>query len=175
LTASSDRSFGRFEEGVGIAKIGPPSDPFNVRVRATVHGSELGHTGTVIYLSADSLLMNSDDDGRRLAIPVPDIAKLEVWRYYMEPGLRDDEEGAIVGALIGFFLGGFAAGVSAPLAAAPPIGPWAAYGAAGGAAIGADMAGGAAAGGATLQWVEVSVRMLRQELCNCWIQKAATS
>jgi hypothetical protein len=161
--------------GVGIAKTGPPPDPFNVQVRVTVHSSAAlpaVQTGTLIYLSADSLFMNSEDDGSRLAVPVPHIAKLEVYRMYIEAGLNGAEKGEVVGSLIGILAALVGATMTAP-AGGTTVGEWVDLGATEGAAIGAEIGRDDGAGASSLQWVEVSVIRLREELCQCWIQEAA--
>jgi hypothetical protein len=148
-------------------------DPFNVQVRATTHGADTVHAGTIIYLSADSLLMNSEDDGRRLAIPVPRIAKLEVYRGYqlkVEEELNGPEIGSLLGALGGALLAIFGGAITHPLQE-PDVFSWGVDGALVGASIGAEIGrdGAAVPPGWVEVWEDVSVSRLREELCQCWL------
>jgi hypothetical protein len=164
--------------GCIVANPSPAPDPLSVQVRVTLCADNPActtparvHTGTLIYLEADTLLMYAEDRLGRLPIAVAHIAKLEVGR-----GRKPSAEGAMKGAGIGALLGtlaGAAAGVAgvaafggfAGIDAGEIVARSAVEGAVGGAVTGAAIG----AGVGTPVWREVGVKQLREELCHCRI------
>lgn len=135
---------------------------------------ELRFEGTLISLDADTFVLYAKRRQSQVAIPVPSIAKLEVYRGH-RGSFESAAKGAAVGTVAGAGLGAMAAGAGTILGKAllgdlakdADIGEAMAEGAIEGATTG--MVVGAVAG-ATIGspvWEPVTVHQLRQELCHC--------
>jgi hypothetical protein len=176
-------TIGLATSGCVVANPNPPADPLRVQVRVTVCFDNpvcadipYVHAGTLIFLEADTLLMYDGDRLGRMAIPVAQIAKLEVYRG-RKPSAAGAAKGAGLGAAFGALVGAAAAGASAAIfggIADVDVGEMAARGAIQGAVGGALTGAAVGASVGSPVWQEVSVRQLREELCHCRIPEPVT-
>lgn len=163
----------------GVQPSGPPA-PTGLRLRithwdstpaqASDRGSSATHEGRLIFASYDSVVIYSLRERREVAVAVPEISRLEIYRGQRgsaEAALKGAAKGALLGAGAGAVVGASTAVMGAILGSGEDAGKQVAAGAAGGAIIGA--AGGAYEGATEGDpvWQEITIRRLLQGLCRC--------
>lgn len=128
------------------------------------------HQGELIFASYDSVVIYSLREHREFALPVGEIARLEVYRGRRgsaAAALKGAAKGALLGAAAGALFGTTNAVMGAILDSSEDAEELIAAGAAGGAIVGAAAGGfeGATKGDAV--WQEITIRRLLQDLCRC--------
>ena len=158
---------------------GPPA-PIGLKLRITHWGcapaqscgpaTAVAHDGELIFASYDSVVIYSLRDRREYAVPVEQIARLEVYRGRRgsaEAAMKGMAKGALLGAAAGAVLGVSNAVMGAILDSSEDAGEVIAAGAAGGAVIGAAAGALDGATNGDAVWQEITIRRLLQDLCRC--------